>query len=131
MTTNITVKARSEQGRWRAGRHFTRAGVSLAVAELTAEQLAAIQADPELTVIPATGEADQLSGEQARKEAAKANGQAIGREKAATKTKEGKAAWEAAELQARTVSELDEAAWAGLPAADRVSRIEAQLGAGK
>ncbi|MBJ2150609.1 hypothetical protein [Paracoccus sp. IB05] len=40
-----------EKGRWRAGRHFTRETVPVEVADLTEEQLSAIEDDPELTII--------------------------------------------------------------------------------
>ncbi|KHS06598.1 hypothetical protein RM61_15140 [Xanthomonas phaseoli pv. phaseoli] len=52
-TNKVTVKSKTERGRWRAGLHFTRAGRSLSVDdELTDEQLRAIAEDPELVVLP-------------------------------------------------------------------------------
>ena len=54
-TDKITIKAKSEHGRWRAGRHFTRVGVELAVADLTAADLDALRRDPELVI---TGDTD-------------------------------------------------------------------------
>ncbi|WDM68894.1 hypothetical protein [Xanthomonas cucurbitae] len=49
----VTVKSKSERGRWRAGLHFTRAGRSLSADdELSEEQLRAIAEDPELVVAP-------------------------------------------------------------------------------
>ncbi|MCC5074301.1 hypothetical protein [Xanthomonas campestris] len=52
-TNKVTVKSRSERGRWRAGLHFTRAGRSLSADNgLTDEQLRAIAEDPELVVLP-------------------------------------------------------------------------------
>lgn len=39
------------KGRWRAGRHFGPEEVVLTEDDISAEQLAAIQADPELTVV--------------------------------------------------------------------------------
>lgn len=38
------------KGRWRIGRHFTAEPVSIDEADLTAEQIEALQADPALTV---------------------------------------------------------------------------------
>ncbi|MCP3048330.1 hypothetical protein K6X13_14705 [Xanthomonas euvesicatoria pv. allii] len=78
----VTVKSRSERGRWRAGIHFTRAGRSLSAdSGLTDEQLRAIAEDPELVVLPyvesdeerqereaaaiAQAAADQLAADQA------------------------------------------------------------------
>ncbi len=52
MSTNtIIVKSVSEQGRWRAGRKFTRAGETLDIASLTQEELDAIRRDPLLQVM--------------------------------------------------------------------------------
>lgn len=52
-TNKVTVKSRSEHGRWRAGLHFTRAGRQLSEDDgLTKEQLRAIAEDPELVVLP-------------------------------------------------------------------------------
>ena len=45
----ITVKG-PRRGRWRAGRHFTHELVAIPRAELSDDQLAALQGDPELTV---------------------------------------------------------------------------------
>ena len=50
-TDTITIKAIPERGRWRAGRHFTRAGVSINVAELAEGELEAIRNDPLLQVV--------------------------------------------------------------------------------
>ncbi|MCD0281310.1 hypothetical protein JWH04_20600 [Xanthomonas melonis] len=52
-TNKVTVKSKTERGRWRAGLHFTRAGRSLSTDDaLTDEQLRAIAEDPELVVLP-------------------------------------------------------------------------------
>ncbi|WDM66863.1 hypothetical protein [Xanthomonas cucurbitae] len=52
-TNKVTVKSKTERGRWRAGLHFTRAGRSLSADDrLTDEQLRAIAEDPELVVLP-------------------------------------------------------------------------------
>lgn len=52
MSTNkIIIKSVSEQGRWRAGRKFTRAGETLDIAGLSQEDLDAIRRDPLLQVI--------------------------------------------------------------------------------
>lgn len=45
----ITVKG-PRRGRWRAGRHFTHEVVAIPLAELSDDQIAALQGDPTLTV---------------------------------------------------------------------------------
>lgn len=72
-TDKITIKAKSEHGRWRAGRHFTRAGVDLAVADLTAADLDALRRDPELVI---TGGIDAAAEAAAQAEAAQAAAEA-------------------------------------------------------
>lgn len=84
-TDTITVKAISERGRWRAGRHFTRAGVSVNVASLSKEELDAIRNDPQLRV---TG-APESAAEQAAAEPVAAEQTAAG--KAAAKGRGKKA----------------------------------------
>ena len=44
----ITVPAK---GRWRIGRHFGQEAISIEVAALTEDEIDALMADPELTVI--------------------------------------------------------------------------------
>ncbi|MCC8686234.1 hypothetical protein [Xanthomonas campestris] len=52
-TNKVTVKSKSERGRWRAGLHFTRTGRPLSADDgLTEDQLRAIAEDPELVVLP-------------------------------------------------------------------------------
>ncbi|WP_295937029.1 hypothetical protein [uncultured Xanthomonas sp.] len=82
MVNKITIKAKSEQGRWRAGMHFTRAGVTLAVSDLSEGQIAAIAADPELHVAPAADAKDERGTREAAEKAAA--------EKAAAEKKVGK-----------------------------------------
>lgn len=55
---------------------------------------------------------------------------ALAREEAATKKPADKKKWEAAAAAAKTASKLDDAAWADLPAAYRVVRIEVELAKG-
>lgn len=50
----VTVKSKSERGRWRAGLYFTREGRDITAEDnLSREQLRAIASDPELIVMPA------------------------------------------------------------------------------
>jgi len=50
----VTVKSKSERGRWRAGMYFTREGRDITAEDnLSREQLRAIASDPELIVMPA------------------------------------------------------------------------------
>lgn len=146
-TPAITVKAKRQEGFWRAGFHFTREPREFAAGELTEAQHKAISQEPHLIVIE-TGEseadrikrekAEAAAAEKARREAEakekaaaaaveKANKDALAREKTATKKPEGKAAWDVAEQEARAGAQLDETSWAALPASDRVERIEAKL----
>lgn len=46
----VVVKAKSDRGRWRASRHFTREETLIPLADLTADQLVALRSDPELVV---------------------------------------------------------------------------------
>lgn len=114
----IVVKSRTDRGRWRAGRHFTREGVTLDAAELEDSVLEALRADPELTIQPALSDKtpDEL---------------ALAREVKATKSAAGKKTWAQAELAARKVAGLDEAPWTELPPAERIAKIEAQLSEAK
>jgi len=48
----ITVRGPAK-GRWRAGRHFTPEPTVIPLTDLTEDQVAALDADPELTVLPA------------------------------------------------------------------------------
>lgn len=148
--SKINVKAKAERGFYRAGLFFTREGVDLETAELSKEQLRAIQEEPNLTVVE-VGESDADRSKREKAEAAaadkarrdaeakkkaeanaieQANKAALAREKAATKKPEDKAAWEAAEDAAREVAQLVPEAWAALPASDRVARIEAKIAEG-
>lgn len=71
MATKIIVKAKSERGRWRTGKHFTRLGVTLDTQTLTEEQLKAIKSDPELFVVPVVeSEAERAQREAAERAAA-------------------------------------------------------------
>lgn len=116
----IIVKSRQERGRWRAGRHFTRQGETIDVADLKKGQLDAIKGDPELIVqdVDAKGEptADEV---------------AIARQKAATKNAASKKAWGEAEGKAQAAAGLDAAAWEALAPAERIALVEAQLGEAK
>lgn len=56
---------------WRAGIQFTHAGVEVDTDELSKEQLAAIEAEPELSVIDADDADDGNSSAPAKKAAAK------------------------------------------------------------
>ena len=47
----ISVRAKSERGRWRAGRHFTREATLVPVNELNDEQREALERDPELVIV--------------------------------------------------------------------------------
>ena len=78
--SHIIVKARSDHGRWRAGRHFTRTGVELAVADLTAADLDALRRDPELVI---TGDTDAAAEAAAQAEAAQAAAEAAAQAEAA------------------------------------------------
>ncbi|WP_180867345.1 hypothetical protein [Stenotrophomonas maltophilia] len=113
------MKSRQERGRWRAGRHFTRQGETIDVADLKKGQLDAIKSDPELIVQDVETKA---KGEPSADEAA------IAREKAATKNAGGKKAWGEAEVKAQAAAGLDAAAWEALAPAERVPQIEAHLG---
>ncbi|MGD9767830.1 MAG: hypothetical protein AB7U62_09310 [Pseudolabrys sp.] len=46
----LVVTSKSERGRWRAGRGFSRSETTIPVSELTDEQTAALAADTELVV---------------------------------------------------------------------------------
>ena len=128
--SKINVKAKRDPGFWRAGLHFTREGRELDTSELSEAQIQAIQEEPNL-VVTEVGETDEAREKREKAEAVaakKANDAALGREKAAIKSADGKTAWEAATAAARAAApELDDAAWGQLPASDRVSRIEAVL----
>lgn len=128
--SKIKVKAKRDPGFWRAGLYFTREGQELDTSKLTKEQLQAIQDEPNL-VVAEMGESDAERTKREKADAAaakKANDEALGREKNATKSAEGKAAWEAATKAAReSTPDIDDAAWAQLPASDRVARIEAAV----
>lgn len=132
-TPAISVKAKRQEGFWRAGFHFTREPREFAAGELTEAQHKAISQEPHLIVIE-TGETDaqRIAREKAEAKAAdKANSDALAREKKATSTKEGKATWEAATKLARVdAPEYDDAAWSQLAASVRVARIEAKIAEG-
>ncbi|ENE1253406.1 hypothetical protein ABM187_003629 [Stenotrophomonas maltophilia] len=117
----IIVKSRQERGRWRAGRHFTRQGETIDVADLKKGQLDAIKSDPELIV-------QDVEAKAKTKVEPSADEVAIERQKAATKNAAGKKAWGEAEVKAQAAAGLDAAAWEALPPAERVPQIEAHLG---
>ncbi|WP_414499149.1 hypothetical protein [Stenotrophomonas maltophilia] len=113
----IIVKSRQERGRWRAGRHFSRQGETIDVADLKKGQLDAIKGDPELIVQEVESKGEPTADEVA-----------IARQKAATKNAAGKKAWGEAEVKAQAAAGLDAAAWEALAPAERVPQIEAHLG---
>ncbi|MCR6661830.1 MAG: hypothetical protein NVV60_01450 [Luteimonas sp.] len=129
--TKIIVKAKTDRGFWRAGRHFTREGVELETSKLKKADLEAIENEPNLVVIPqgkplSEAEVQKAAEAQERKDAEdKANAEALDREKAALAADE--AAWRAAETKAQATGNFKPKVWANLADSDRVARIEAEL----
>ena len=108
--SHIIVKARSDHGRWRAGRHFTRTGVELAVADLTAADLDALRRDPELVI---TGDTDTAAEAAAQAEAAQAAAEAAAQAEAAQAAAEAAAQAEAAQAAAEAAAQAEAAKAAG------------------
>lgn len=120
--SKITVKAKTERGFWRAGRHFTRDGVELDTSKLKKGDLEAIINEPNLVVIGVVED----TGKQAAAELAAKNKAAEAR---AAKARKGTsvALWDAAEARAKVA--LDGDAWSNLQEFERIERIEAELAA--
>lgn len=127
--SKINVKAKTDRGFRRAGLQFGREGVDIDTKDLTKEQLEAIQNEPNLVVTNVEPE-ETPKQRQARErkeadDAAAADKDALAREKKATSTAEGKAAWEAAMAKVTESGEVTAEQLQALPAADRVRVIEA------
>jgi hypothetical protein len=124
--SKIIVKAKAERGFYRAGLHFTRAGVELDTGKLKKKDLEAILAEPNLVVVTDDAadakEAKRLAAEQAQKDK-----DALAREKKAIKA--DAKSWEAAAAEAQKATEVAGEDWAALTDSARVERIEAAAAA--
>lgn len=128
--SKINVKAKTDRGFRRAGLSFNRAGVDIDTKDLTKAQLEAIRDEPNLIVTDVEPEETPAQRKAREKQEAAiaeaADRDALAREKAATKTADGKAAWEAAAVIAASRAPQNVA----LSHAERVALVEAVLAEG-
>ncbi|KAF1692759.1 hypothetical protein CSC62_14085 [Pseudoxanthomonas jiangsuensis] len=127
-TQKIIVKAKPERGFYRAGLYFTREGRELDTGALTKRQLEAIRNEPNLVVVePVETDAQRKAREKAEAQAAAEAADAAALEREQTAIAANPEAWATATKAAQVKGELDAKAWGKLPAAERVTLIEAQL----